>query len=51
MDSDDDMDEVTATARIGEHLRTWRMFLSTIRWFLAAAALLLIGLLMFRTHG
>lgn len=48
-DSDDEMP--VATADLGEHLRTWRMFLIKTRWGLAAAALVLALLLAFRTHG
>jgi hypothetical protein len=47
--SDDD-DAVIATARIGEHLRTWRKFLAVVRWSVGAAAVALLALLIFCTH-
>jgi hypothetical protein len=52
MDERDETGEQPATtAGIGEHLRTWRMFLTKLRWALAAAVVLLLLLLVFRTHG
>jgi hypothetical protein len=55
MDQTDDIDEtaeeIVATAPIGEHLRTWRKFLSVVRWSAGALAVLLIALLVFCTHG
>jgi hypothetical protein len=48
-ESDDEMP--VATADLGEHLRTWRMFLIKLRWGLAAAMLVLALLLAFCTRG
>ena len=48
---DENGEEPATTTDIGERLRTWRMFLSTIRWSVAVAAFLLLLLLVFRTHG
>jgi len=39
------------SADMGEHLRTWRLFLRVIKWNLFGAALLLLLLLAFRTHA
>jgi hypothetical protein len=36
---------------MGEHLRTWRLFLSVVKWNLIGAGVLLLFLLMFRTHA
>jgi Bacterial aa3 type cytochrome c oxidase subunit IV len=43
--------ETRASADMGEHLRTWRMFISMIKWNLLGAAALLLLLLAFRTHS
>jgi hypothetical protein len=51
MDSGEDMDEISATADIGPHLRTWRMLLLRLRWAVIAAAAVLAALLAFRTHS
>lgn len=40
-----------ATMDMGEHLRTWRLFVSMAKWHVAGLAILLLFLLMFRTHG
>jgi hypothetical protein len=50
MDERDESGDI-ATADFGEHLRTWRLFVIRIRWVLAATALALVLLLVFRTHG
>ncbi len=52
MDKRDEIGEEPATmADIGEHVRTWRMFLAKLRWALVTAVILLLLLLVFRTHG
>jgi hypothetical protein len=35
---------------LGEHLRTWRLFTSVIKWNLVAAAIVMLLLLLFRTN-
>jgi len=44
------MDEHDGNGELGERLRTWRMFVTYVRWIAAVAALLFL-LLVFRTHG
>lgn len=51
MDSDEDPDEVSVTADLGPHLRTWRVFLSKLRWAVVVATIVLGLLLAFRAHG
>ena len=51
MDEQDNGGEGRGTADMGERLRTWRMFLSAIRWTVGATAILLLVLLALRTHG
>ncbi len=52
MDERDESGEEPATMTdIGERLRTWRMFVAKLRWALVTAAVLLLLLLVFRTHG
>ena len=43
MDVDDD-DEVVVTADIGPHLRTWRIFVSRLRWAVITILVLLAAL-------
>lgn len=46
------MDERDDTGELAERQRTWRMFVSHVRWFVAAAAaVLLLVLLLLRSHG
>ncbi len=47
----DEHENPPAAMDMGEHLRTWRQFLSLVKWTLIAAAVLMILLLMFRAHG
>jgi hypothetical protein len=35
---------------LGEHLRTWRLFTSVIKWNLIGAAIVMLFLLLFRTN-
>ena len=51
MDVEHDNDEVVVTADIGPHLRTWRMFVSRLRWALFAAAAVLAVLFALWTQG
>ena len=55
MDDDDENGEKPAgldtKLDMGERLRTWRRFVSLIQWHLVAGAVLLLILLLFRTHG
>jgi|GEM_PF-1451343 len=51
MSDNDEFPEYTATQDMGEHLRTWRLFVSMAKWHLAGLAILLLFLLIFRTHG
>jgi hypothetical protein len=52
MDERDEIGEEPATmADIGEHVRTWRMFLAKLRWAVVTVVILLLLLLVFRTHG
>jgi hypothetical protein len=39
------------TMDMGEHLRTWRLFVAFFKWHLVAAAILLLILLAFRTNA
>jgi hypothetical protein len=47
----DEHEETPAATDMGEHLRTWRLFISMVKWNLIAAGVLMLFLLMFRTHG
>jgi hypothetical protein len=47
----DENPERPVTMDMGEHLRTWRLFVSLLKWNLAGLGLLLLGLLLFRSHG
>jgi hypothetical protein len=47
----DEPPSLDAKLDMGEHLRTWRLFVSLIQWTVVAAAVLLLILLLFRTHG
>ncbi|MDR3526947.1 MAG: hypothetical protein P4L57_06670 [Rhizomicrobium sp.] len=49
MDDLDENPERPVTLEMGEHLRTWRLFVSLLKWNMAALGLLLLGLLLFRT--
>jgi len=51
MAANDHNDEQTGTMDIGEHLRTWKLFTGLVKWSMAGIALLMLGLLIFRTHG
>ena len=51
MDDLDENPERPVTADMGEHLRTWRFFVALLQWNVAALGLLLLGLLLFRSHG
>jgi len=47
----EELERPHASMDLGEHLRTWRLFIATIKWLLLAFGALLLGLLMFRAHG
>lgn len=47
----DEHEETPATTDMGEHLRTWRLFISVVKWNLIGAGVLMLFLLMFRTHS
>lgn len=51
MAEQDENPERPVTADMGEQLRTWRLFVSLLKWNAAGLGLLLFGLLLFRTHG
>jgi len=51
MTDDDENPERPPSMDMGEHLRTWRFFVAMLKWHVAALGLLLLGLLLFRTHG
>jgi hypothetical protein len=36
---------------IKEHVRTWNLFLSLIKWSMGGIGLIMIGLAIFRTHN
>ena len=36
---------------LGEHLRTWKAFTGLIKWSMASIAVIMLALLIFRTHG
>ena len=42
--------EESSSPDLGEHLRTWRLFTSVIKWNLVAAAIVMLFLLLFRTN-
>lgn len=46
---DDEDEVVVATAEIGPHLRTWRMFVARLRW-LGLAAIALLAVLLVSLH-
>jgi Bacterial aa3 type cytochrome c oxidase subunit IV. len=43
--------EPAATMDMSEHQRTWRLFLSLVKWHAIGVAGVLLILLMLRTHG
>lgn len=43
--------EPHATMDMGEHLRTWRLFVAFFKWHIVGLGVLLLLLLMFRAHG
>ena len=49
MTEQDDPDEVSSVMDMGEHLRTWRLFVSVFKWNVVALAALMLLLLIFRT--
>ena len=51
MDEFEESGDQPAQPDMGEHHRTWRLFVSLIQWMVVAAVVLLLFLLMFRTHG
>jgi len=51
MNAPGDRGEQTGTTDIGEHQRTWKLFVALVRWVAAGSALLLLALLIFRTHA
>jgi hypothetical protein len=36
---------------ISEHVKTWNLFLALVKWVIIGNVVLLLGLLIFRTHG
>ena len=44
-------DHEPASTDMGEHVRTWRLFTSIIKWNIIGAAVIMLGLLLFRTHA
>jgi len=44
-------DDLSNATDIGEHVRTWKSFTALIKWNLVAAAILMLLLLIFRTHA
>ena len=51
MDEHEESGETSAQVDMGERRRTWRLFVSLIQWNVVGAVILLLALLMFRTHG
>lgn len=51
MEEEDEYPERPITADMGEHLRTWRLFIAVLKWNVLALFVLLLGLLLFRTHS
>ena len=47
----DEHSEKPATTDMAEHLRTWRLFISVVKWNLIGAGVLMLYLLMFHTHA
>ena len=43
--------QTSGSTDFGEHLRTWRLFTSMIKWNLIGAAIVMLLLLLFRTHA
>jgi hypothetical protein len=43
--------EQPGTMDISEHVRTWKLFTGLVKWSMAGLALLMLVLLIFRTHG
>jgi len=43
--------EQSGTMDISEHVRTWKLFTGLVKWSMAGLALVMLGLLIFRTHG
>ncbi|MDE1937645.1 MAG: aa3-type cytochrome c oxidase subunit IV [Alphaproteobacteria bacterium] len=51
MASHGDAGEQTGTMDISEHQRTWKLFISGIKYSLSGIGLIMLFLLIFRTHG
>ena len=51
MDEFEDSGDKSAHVDMGERFRTWRLFVSLIQWNVVGAVILLLALLLFRTHG
>jgi hypothetical protein len=47
-EQDENLDR-PVTLDMGEHLRTWRLFVSLLKWHVAGIGLILLALLLFRT--
>ncbi len=47
----DDRHDSAGTMDISEHVRTWKLFTSLVKWSMAGIAVLMLFLLVFRTHG
>jgi hypothetical protein len=45
-----DHHEPSGSADLGEHVRTWKLFTAMIKWNLIGAAIIMLGLLIFRTN-
>lgn len=51
MDETEHNSETTPMIDLGERRRSWRVFVSMLRWAVACTAIVLFLLLLFRTHG
>jgi len=46
-----DSGEPTGTMDITDHIRTWKGFTSLVKWSMGGIVLIMLFLLIFRTHG
>ena len=44
-------DQADASMDLAEHMRTWNQFIGLIKWSIGSIAVLMLLLLIFRTHN
>ena len=51
MAAHEDQHDSAGSMDISDHVRTWKLFTGLVKWSMAGIALLMLVLLIFRTHG